>query len=101
MLNNNTVVRNSYSTNTNISMNPPCNGTLQRTHIKSQFLRCHVESVRAGEIFDFEPHINKAITKQTPYGPHNTKERIDIVVLQVMCFGDNELLIEYVKKDDY
>lgn len=99
MLNNNTVVRNSCSTN--ISMNPPCIGTLQRTHSKSQFVRCHVGSEWAKEIFDFEPHINKTIIKHSTYSTCKTKERIDIVVLQVMCFGDNELLIEYVKKEDY
>jgi hypothetical protein len=99
MLNNNTIVRNSCSTN--ISMNPPCIGTLQRTHIKSQFVRCHVESEIAKEIFDFEPHINKTIIQHSTYETYKTKERIDIVVLQVMCFGNNELLIEYVKKEDY
>lgn len=97
--NNNTIVKNNYSTN--ISMNPPCIGTLQRTHSKSQFVRCHVGSEYAKEIFDFEPHINKTIIKHSTYETYKTKERIDIVVLQVMCFGDNELLIEYVKKEDY
>lgn len=69
-----------------IKMPAPCVGTLQKTHRKSKFIRFHVTSKRAGWVFSDRPHLNAS-----DQGP-------EIVVLQIMCFGDNELLIEYVEK---
>lgn len=65
-----------------IVMPAPCMGTLQKTHKKSQFRRFHVQSERASGVFATTPII----------------EKTEIVVLQVMTFGDNEMLIEYVEK---
>lgn len=72
---------------TNIEMPAPCVGTLQKTHIRSQFVRFHVNSQMAKWAFSETPRIVESEDK-----------RNEIVVLQVMCFGDNEMLIEYVSK---
>lgn len=70
-----------------ITMPAPCVGTLQKTHTKSKFRRFHVKSEMARDIFSDTPSIGK--------------DSNEIVVLQVMTFGDNELLMEYVKKEDW
>lgn len=67
-------------------MPAPCVGTLQKTHRKSKFIRFHVTSRMAEWVFSDSPHLYK--NDASP----------EIVVLQIMCFGDNELLIEYVEK---
>lgn len=68
-----------------VVMPAPCVGTLQKTHRKSQFRRFHVKSETAGYVFSGTPSLGKG-----------GKE---IVVLQIMTFGDNELLMEYVDKE--
>ena len=72
---------------TNIEMPAPCVGTLQKTHIRSQFVRFHLDSQMAKWAFSETPRIVESKDKKN-----------EIVVLQVMCFGDNEMLIEYVSK---
>lgn len=69
-----------------IKMPAPCVGTLQKTHRRSNFVRFHVTSKMAGWVFSDSPHL------------HENDAGLEIVVLQIMCFGDNELLIEYVEK---
>lgn len=73
--------------NGEIVMNTPCIGTLQKTHLKSYFMRFHVTSEMAGYIFSNTPRLSR-----------NGDE---IVALQIMSFGDNYLLMEYVYKSDY
>ena len=75
----------------NINMPAPCVGTLQKTHRKSKFIRFHVTSRVAGCVFSDRPHLHE--DEEYPF-----KKSEEIVVLQIMCFGDNELLIEYVEK---
>lgn len=75
----------------NINMPAPCVGTLQKTHRKSKFIRFHVTSRMAGWVFSDRPHLHEKGDYERSQGP-------EIVVLQIMCFGDNELLIEYVEK---
>ena len=74
-----------------INMPAPCVGTLQKTHRKSKFIRFHVTSRMAGWVFSDRPHLHE--DEEYPL-----KKSEEIVVLQIMCFGDNELLIEYVEK---
>lgn len=74
-----------------IKMPAPCVGTLQKTHRKSKFIRFHVTSKMARWVFSDRPHLNESDDYDRTQGP-------EIVVLQIMCFGDNELLIEYVEK---
>ena len=80
---------NHSESHTSIVMNPPCVGTLQKTHSKSKFKRFHVNSPLADVVFSETPRLSKN------EGLNN------IVVLQLMCFGDSEILMEYVKKEDW
>lgn len=73
--------------NDKIMINTPYIGTLQKTHLKSYFMRFHVTSEMAGYIFSNTPRLSR-----------NGDE---IVTLQIMSFGDNYLLMEYVYKSDY
>ena len=68
-----------------VVMPAPCVGTLQKTHKKSKFCRFHIASPLAGYVFSSTPTLGKG-----------SKE---IVVLQLMAFGDRELLVEYVDKE--
>lgn len=77
-----------------IVMPAPCVGTLQKTHRKSKFVRFHVTSKMAGWVFSDYPHLY-----QDDHYPN--KKSPEIVVLQIMCFGDSELLMEYVEKQDW
>ena len=74
-----------------IKMPAPCVGTLQKTHRKSKFIRFYATSRMAGWVFSDRPHLYKSDDNERSQSP-------EIVVLQIMCFGDNELIIEYVEK---
>lgn len=80
---------NTYNDNSthSVVMNPPCVGTLQKTHSKSKFKRLHSKSELAGLVFSSNPRMSD--------------KGNEIVVLQIMCFGDNELLMEYVDKENW
>lgn len=98
--------------NNNVHLKPACVGTLQKSHNKSKFKRFHVRSDMAMWAFSDVPHLSEKTIdiydrydkaydyydsksgKHKVYGP-------EIVILQVMCFGDEELMIEYVLKSDY
>lgn len=73
--------------NGKIVMNTPCIGILQKTHPKSYFVRFHVTSEMEEYVFSNTPRISR--------------DGDEIVTLQIMGFGDNELLMEYVYKSDY
>ena len=59
--------------------------------------------------FSEVPHLsekeNDRYTKDYDYYNANSGKYVirgpEIVILQVMCFGDEELMIEYVLKSDY
>lgn len=80
---------NHSESHTSIVMNPPCVGTLQKTHLKSKFKRFHYNSPLADCVFSDVPRLSKH------------EDLKNIVVLQIMCFGDGELMMEYVYKEDY
>ena len=75
-----------------VTMNPPCVGTLQKSHPKSKFEVFHKASPMAATVFSDFPRLVKERTDRTKY---------EIVVLQLMVFGDEEILIEYVMKSDF
>lgn len=85
---------NNYTQNFNNSVNikPACTGMLQKSHPNSFFKRFHKNSKMADWIFDENPCLKK-ITEYKDY-----KKYMDVVVLQVMCFGDNEFLCELIDK---
>lgn len=102
---------NSYSSshatiNNNVHLKPACVGTLQKSHNKSKFKRFHVRSDMATWAFSEVPHLSEKETDRYT-GDYDAKsgkyilKGPEIVILQIMCFGDEELMIEYVLKSDY
>lgn len=103
---------NSYSSshatiNNSVHLKPACIGTLQKSHNKSKFKRFHVRSDMATWAFSDVPHLSeKEVDRYTKdYDYYDSGKYIirgpEIVILQIMCFGDEELMIEYVLKSDY
>lgn len=70
-----------------VVMNPPCVGTLQKTYHKSKFKTFHANSPLASLVFSSNPRM--------------ADKGYEIVVLQIMCFGDNQFLMEYVDKKEW
>ena len=85
---------NNYTQNFNNSVNikPACTGMLQKSHPNSFFKRFHKNSKMADWIFDENPCLQKA------NGYINYEKYMDVIVLQVMCFGDDEFLCELVDR---
>lgn len=84
--------------NTNVSFNAPCTGMMQRSHPKSLFIRFNAHSNLAEWVFSDYPRLKKDEKEwRSGIGSVDTPK---IVVLQVMVFGDNELLVEYVYEKD-
>lgn len=85
---------NNYTQNFNNSVNlkPACAGILQKSHPNSFFKRFHKTSKMANWIFDESP----CLKKETQYATY--EKYMDVVVLQIMCFGDDEFLCELIDK---
>lgn len=77
-----------------VSFNAPCTGIIQKSHPRSNFVRFHVHSDMAKWVFSDYPRLEK----ETWYS--NKGDTPKIVILQIMVFGDNELLMEYVHEKD-
>ena len=58
-----------------VSLNTPSSGIIQRSHPRSKFVRFHSRSAFSSRL---------------------SKDGPEIVVLQIMVFGNDELLVEYV-----
>lgn len=69
-----------------VSFNAPSTGIIQKSHPRSKFIRFHAKSLTAERAFSARPVLAKD-------GP-------EIVILQIMVFGDEELLVEYVLEED-
>lgn len=84
------------TTTSTVSFNSPSTGIIQKSHPKSRFIRCHAKSKLADWImaFDEKPHL------ELKKGDWNTKEIIPITVLQLMVFGNDELIVEIVNDSD-
>lgn len=98
-----TIISGNKTTNTtNINMNPACMGTLQKTHIKSKFRRFEIDSEISERVFSEVPFISYE-ERRVGSEEWGFKERIkkEIIILQIMVFGDNQVLIEYVDKKDW
>lgn len=63
-----------------VSLNTPSSGIIQRSHPRSKFVRFHSRSSMSEYAF------SGRLSKDGP----------EIVVLQIMVFGNDELLVEYV-----
>lgn len=85
---------NNYTQNFNnsVNMKPACTGILQKSHPNSFFRRFHKTSRTADWIFSENP----CLKKENRYEVY--VKFMDVVVLQVMCFGDDEFLCELIDK---
>lgn len=63
-----------------VSLNTPSSGIIQRSHPRSKFVRFHSRSPMS----------------EYAFSSRLSKDRPEIVVLQIMVFGNDELLVEYV-----
>lgn len=92
---------NKYSQVVNIL--PACVGTIQKSSPLSKIIKCNIDSEFTKNALDeFNPHIVKTVQKPYTYGSgyYEETEEIPIVVLQVMVFGNNECLIEFITKKE-
>lgn len=92
---------NRYSQVVNIL--PACTGIIQKSSPLSKIVKCNIDSEFAEKALDeFNPHIVKTVQKSYQYtsGGYEETEEIPIVVLQVMVFGNNECLIEFITKEE-
>ncbi len=67
-----------YNNNQNVEIKPACMGVLQKSHPKSYFEWCRVESAFRKDFVDGNPR-----------------------VLQVMVFGDNNMIVEMLPQEVY
>lgn len=74
---------------TNVTFNTPCVGMIQKSHPKSNFERFQNNSEMSRCVFSDYPRLVK-----------EKYEARKIVVLQIMLYGDNWFLIEYVYEDE-
>lgn len=77
-----------YNFVNSVNIKPACSGLLQKSHPKSFFQRFHKNSKMSDWIFDEEP----CLKRRNSLGDYD--EYMDVIVLQVMCYGDNEFLCE-------
>jgi hypothetical protein len=90
MFNTNTI--NLGETSQIVQFNAPCTGIMQRSHSKSSFIRFQKNSPMEKRIFPYDG--------TAPYIPNSKNEHINIVILQMMVFGDEEFLVEFVREKD-
>lgn len=94
-----------YSPTQNIKFDMPavCTGTLQKSRACSRFKRFHYTSDMAKLMFPINGPARLGIVKNT-YGRIDEEETEakypEVEILQIMCFGDGELLVEYAFKKD-
>lgn len=70
-----------------VSLNTPSTGIIQKSHPRSNFTRFHASSPRAEYVLSDFPRLTKDSSRK-------------LVVLQIMVFGNDELLVEYVYEED-
>ena len=75
----------------NIQMNNPANGIIQKSHLKSFFMKVHHSSIAASELFDIKPRVRIG----TGYADFKY-----VSVLQVLLMSDGYLLTEVISKEE-
>jgi hypothetical protein len=91
-----------------INIKPACVGTIQKSSPLSRIVKCNINSKFAQDLLDeFNPRIVKEEKKyiraydRTGVGYwDSTTCEYPVIVLQVMVFGDEQCLIEFVYKED-
>jgi hypothetical protein len=95
----NTVTLNIGDCTNKVSFNTPSTGIIQKSNPKSNFISFHSKSELAEYVFSEYPRLTKR-TSTWDEGSQRFLDTPKIVVLQIMVFGDNELLVEYVFEKD-
>lgn len=80
--------------NTTVNIKPACTGMLQKSHPKSFFKRFENGSLCAKWLFSEEP----CLKREDKWKHWETY--MNVVVLQVMAFGDNQFLCELINIED-
>lgn len=70
-----------------VSLNTPSTGIIQKSHPRSNFVRFHARSSMSEYVLSDFPRLTKDSSRK-------------LVVLQIMVFGNDELLVEYVYEED-
>ena len=100
-----------------INIKPACVGTIQKSSPLSRIVKCNINSEFAQKLLDeFNPRIVKEEREYTPIDCrsdfrvdcrsdfrgywNDIKKEYPVIVLQVMVFGDEQCLIEFVYKED-
>lgn len=84
-------VNNSNSLNINA-----CSGGIYKTYKESFIKRFHLKSELSNELLSDNPTMLLKTGKSFP-----EKERVDIVIVQVVICGDMEVIAEIIKKEDF
>ena len=78
-----------------VNIKPACCGLLQKSHPHSFFKRFHINSDMAEWVLSDTPCLKQRT------GCAHYEKYMDVVVLQIMSFGDNELLCELVDAKEF
>lgn len=78
-----------------VNIKPACSGLLQKSHPRSFFKAFNIDSRMADWILSENPSLKRKISGA------RWETYMDIVVLQVMSFGDNEILCELVDAKEF
>lgn len=100
----NTTIKYSPTQNILFDMPAVCSGTLQKSRACSRFKRFHYKSEMADYMFPTDGSPSRLGEVKNIYGnidEEKTNARYpEVEILQIMCFGDGELLVEYAYKKD-
>jgi len=86
----------STTINSNIKLNPACNGMLQKSHPKSRFISMTTGSNLYASVFNNDGGEEPFILK----GASGSTNKVKITVIQVMVFGDKNCICEIVFNED-
>ena len=78
-----------------VNIKPACCGLLQKSHPHSFFKRFHKTSDMAEWVLSENP----SLKRKTEYASYETY--MNVVILQIMSFGDNEFLCELVDAKEF
>lgn len=91
------------STTSNVTLNTPSHGMIQRSHPKSKLIKFKNNEYIEDAIFPSNgrsAYINLDGIYNTRVSNYHYDRNVNIQVLQVMVFGDISYLIEYVEDSD-
>ena len=82
-----------------VSFNAPSTGIIQRSHPRSNFVRFHAKSKMSDWVFSDYPILEEKVWRYIDVCCDKIYANKNIV-FQIMVYGDDELLVEYVNEKD-